>query len=108
MRYAIKWLIPAALVLLGVAFLPSAKANAQDAFVGYTTEDGMYANTGVVTEVNGTEIVFVDFSGNEWIFLSDAGDWSEGDRVAVIMDSVGTDIIYDDEVLAVKYCGWEY
>lgn len=107
-----------ALLIVAIMFaIPAPKANAMDEelrsetstdYLAYMTEDGLWANTGIVTEVNGTEIVFVDFVENEWAFYSNAEDWDVGDRVAVVMDSNGTDIIYDDTILAAKYCGWEF
>ena len=110
-----------ALLIVAIMFaIPAPKANAMDEELrtetenvleyplSYMTEDGLWANTGIITEVNGTEITFMDFGENIWVFYSDAGDWDIGDRVAVVMDSMGTEIIYDDEILAVKYCGWEF
>lgn len=38
-----------------------------------------------------------------------AEDLAEGDLVALIMDSKGTDIVYDDEIVKVQYAGyWLY
>ena len=33
-------------------------------------------------------------------------DWHPSDIAACIMDSVGTEIVYDDEILSARYSGW--
>lgn len=73
------------------------------------TTANLYPTCGIVTECNiELDIVtFADFSGNLWSF-NGVGDWIEGDRVAAIMNDNGTPVIYDDEIVSVKYCGWVY
>lgn len=69
-----------------------------------------YPATGVVTELE-TEtdsVIYTDFNGNLWDFPG-IEDWCEGDRVALIMDNMGTpESIYDDQPVVWRYCGWEY
>ena len=76
---------------------------------------GLYAQTFVVTEVVTTPatemtvesvvIVCEDFNGNQWEIPTDDGDWFEGDIVTAILDTKGTDTIYDDEVVCARYSG---
>ena len=46
-----------------------------------------------------------DFNGNIWSFY-DCEDWEVGDCAGLLMDSKGTDLIYDDEIISANYCGW--
>ena len=75
-----------------------------------TLNDRYYPATGIVTELDTREnlVIYVDFNGNEWDF-PDVEDWAEGDRVALIMDNMGTpESIYDDEPICWRYVGWVY
>ena len=49
----------------------------------------------------------VDFNGNLWEFEG-VEDWQEGDIVAFIMNDNGTEEIFDDVIVDLKYCGWVY
>lgn len=66
----------------------------------------MYPTAGVITEVNRETdtVTFTDATGDAWSF-SGTEDWMEGDTCAAIMDKRGTDTIYDDAVVVVRYCG---
>lgn len=66
-----------------------------------------YANTGVVMAIStGTDTVVVeDYNGNLWAFYG-VEDWQEGDCVSLVMSDAGTEEIYDDEILSVRYSGW--
>lgn len=66
----------------------------------------MYPTAGIVTEVDYSTdtVTFTDATGNAWSF-SGTEDWMLGDGCAAIMDGRGTDTIYDDAVVAVRYCG---
>lgn len=77
---------------------------------------GLYAQTFVVTDVVTTPatetametvtIVCEDFNGNVWEIPTDDGDWFPGDIVTAIMDSKGTESIYDDEIVCGRYSGY--
>lgn len=77
---------------------------------------GLYAQTFVVTDVVTTPatetetesvvIVCEDFNGNIWEISTDDGDWFKGDIVTAIMDSKGTESVYDDEVVCARYSGY--
>lgn len=66
----------------------------------------LYAKSGVVTFVDRTEdrVCFTDRQGEVWEFES-ADDWEVDDLVACVMSDNGTDEIYDDIVINVKYEG---
>jgi len=76
---------------------------------------GLYSQTFVVTEVNITEptpetptgyvLILEDYNGNLWECEADDGDWFVGDIATAIMDSNGTESIYDDEFVCVTYSG---
>ena len=50
-------------------------------------------------------VIAVDFNGNEWTWTG-IEDIFPGDMVAVMMDDQDTEIIYDDEIIDLHYCGW--
>ena len=66
-----------------------------------------YAATGRVMAIStGTDTVIVeDYNGNLWAFYG-VEDWQEGDCVSLVMSDAGTEEIYDDEILSVRYSGW--
>ncbi len=67
-----------------------------------------YPNAGIITKTDWeTDTVYVTtfFDDNVWTFEG-IEDFSIGDIVALIMDNVNTDIIYDDVIIMVKYLGW--
>ena len=68
---------------------------------------GLYPKTCVVTDVNYvTDTVQIeDFNGEIWEFHG-CEDWVEDDICSVIMYDNGTEIIYDDVILSVRYSGW--
>lgn len=93
------WLLAAVLTLI-FSFSGFAEAETR-------VPENLYPTCGIVTEVNYTEnmVTFTDFNGNSWSFYG-TEDWIAGDIASAIMDKMGTDIIYDDEVLSVRYCGY--
>ena len=76
---------------------------------------GLYAQTFVVTDVivseptpeipTGYVLVLEDYNGNEWEVEADDGDWFKGDLLSAIVDSKGTESIYDDEIVCARYAG---
>lgn len=72
------------------------------------TNYSIYANTFAVVEVTEDYVLCVDFNGDEWAFDNEEDDWLEGDLVSCVMCDMGTESIYDDEILSVKYTGWVY
>lgn len=66
-----------------------------------------YAKTCMVTEINPeTDIVTTeDYNGNTWEFYG-TEDWLPGDICSMVMDDKGTENIYDDEIVNVRYSGY--
>ena len=62
-----------------------------------------YPAAGTVT-VAGDTVYVTDSTGNVWSFEG-AEDWQTGDQAAMLMDDNGTETIYDDEVLQIRYVG---
>ena len=46
-----------------------------------------------------------DYTGNLWEFYG-VEDWQVGDNANLLMDTMGTESIYDDEVCGATYGGW--
>lgn len=66
-----------------------------------------YSITTMVVEVDYESdiVTVVDFNRNYWQFAG-CEDWIEGDICTCTMDANGTEIIYDDEIINTRYCGW--
>lgn len=66
-----------------------------------------YPTTMIVNELDYNEniVICVDFNGNEWAF-EEIEDWCIGDIVSMIMDDMGTELIYDDTIIMVRYSGY--
>lgn len=78
------------------------------------TTDGeckdLYPLTGIVTEVEHMEdtdlITMTTANGNQFAWYADAEDcWSINDLASCIMNSNGTEIVYDDEIVDAHYAG---
>lgn len=50
-------------------------------------------------------VTLIDFNGWMWDVCG-VEDFMIGDVVGAIMDDVGTETIYDDEIQCIRYCGW--
>lgn len=68
--------------------------------------DNLYPAVATVIEVNNDAnlVCCVDSDGEVWTFDGAMG-WFSGDVVALLMDSNGTDIVYDDVIVSTRYCG---
>lgn len=66
-----------------------------------------YPQTFVIESINLEQdcIILMDFNGNEWIW-SDVEDYEKGDIIAAIMEDNGTEIIYDDIIINIRYSGY--
>lgn len=78
------------------------------------TTDGeckdLYPLTGIVTEVELMEdtdlITMTTANGNQFSWYADSiDDWFINDLVSCIMNSNGTDEVYDDEIVDAHYVG---
>ena len=67
----------------------------------------LYARAGIVVELDEEAdiVYFEDFMGEIWSFM-ECEDWAIGDIVAVVMNTMGTELIYDDEIVSVTYNGY--
>lgn len=67
----------------------------------------IYSRTTVVIEVDyeGDKVTVQDFNGETWEFHG-TEDWYKDDICSLIMNDMGTDTIYDDEILFTHYDGW--
>ena len=65
---------------------------------------GLYPTAGVVTDVNYVDdTVTVELqNGNLYAFYG-TEDWEEGDIAALLMNSMNTDDVTDDEIVRVRY-----
>lgn len=81
---------------------------------GYYIEDTshLYPLTGIVTHIEYEAIPDQDLiiitcaNGNEFSFYAPVGDDLETEDLAsCIMDSKGTPLVYDDEIIIAKYAG---
>lgn len=79
------------------------------------TTDGeckdLYPLTGIVTEVHEVDkdsdlVTMTTANGNQFSWYADAEDcWSINDLASCIMESNGTEIVYDDEIVDAHYAG---
>lgn len=69
----------------------------------------LYPETGIVTEIeiSGEETVLTITcaNGNSFKCTTADCDWYVNDLASMLMDSKGTELVYDDEVLDCKYAG---
>lgn len=92
-------------MLLIVTACAIAKSESVDDFASH-----IYPACGRVVEIDRrADLVIVeDCVGFLWAF-KDTEDWAVGDLAAMIMEDNGTEEIFDDKILDVRYCGtgWE-
>lgn len=79
------------------------------------TTDGeckdLYPLTGIVTEIHEVDkdtdlVTMTCANGNQFSWYADAEDcWSINDLASCIMNSNGTDEVYDDEIVDAHYVG---
>lgn len=75
-------------------------------FVSSAQEEiNYYPLTAIITNVDGNEITATSINGNLWQFLDNEEYYEKGDMISLLMDSKGTDLVFDDEIVRVHYCG---
>lgn len=94
--------------IIAVAITAASVTGAAHRLISWQFENRYYAQCCVVTEVahkaNGLDLVTVEnCNGFLYEFWSDEEDWDIGDAASVIMDTNGTELVTDDEVVAAKY-----
>lgn len=67
----------------------------------------LYPETAIVREVDckADEVTVECFNGNLFVFKG-TDDWDTNDICSMLMYDNGTPIVYDDEILSVKYSGY--
>ena len=70
--------------------------------VVHTQASVEYAQVLEVVEIKDDLVYMVDWDGNEWIWEG-AEDWDIGDFAAATMNTNGTEIIYDDIIVNLRY-----
>ena len=97
-------------VMLALAVLAWVADLHREAYLDKTLNHGesnLYALTTVVIEVDrdNDTVTCEDYNGNLWEFYG-AEDWVEGDCASLLMNSQGTQKIYDDTIEGAKYSAW--
>src|SRR5574344_985123 len=77
-------------------------------------EVGYYPTTTVISNVCEVEVdtekkyclTLEDSNGDKWVYISEDGDWLEGDIVNLIMCDNGTEEIKDDIIINANYSGY--
>lgn len=64
-----------------------------------------YPQTMIVTEVKNNVVTIETATGYQYQFEG-AEDWEVGDFCSCIMNSKGTETIFDDEIVQTRYSGW--
>lgn len=96
------WMIIACVCLLCIAIGSAVCAEVQK----IQMEDRLYPNVAVVVEIDRTAdtLTVEDSIGHLWV-VEGVEDYMEGDLVGMVMDSMGTDLVFDDAVVKMHYCG---
>ena len=83
----------------------SANANASEG--RNFNENHIYSLTTIVEYVDydHNKVYCKDFNGEVWCF-NGCEDWIKGDIASMVMFDNGSKIIYDDEIISVRYDGW--
>ena len=76
--------------------------------LGSINNTSNYPTCGTIISVNyETDVaVFEDHNEFRWGFKG-VEDYLVGDIVAVIMNDQGTETIFDDQIVKIRYCGYE-
>lgn len=66
-----------------------------------------YPDTMIVSDLDYEKdlVTLADATGNIWTFAG-CEDWMIGDLAALIMDDMGTENIFDDQIVSIKYSGY--
>lgn len=82
------------------------------AILTFSASAEIYPQTFVVSDVDYSTdtMVLTDYNGFEWIYEG-VEDLFIGDIISAIMEDNNTDIIFDDEIIKIRYAsymeGWE-
>lgn len=67
----------------------------------------IYPTTLRVVSVEQKTVTLATSSGVVYEMPDDDGDWMPGELASVIMFTNGSEAIYDDSILAARYCGFK-
>ena len=70
--------------------------------IAHTQAGIEYAQILEVVEIENELVYLIDWDGNEWIWEG-VEDWEIGDFAAATMNTNGTEIIYDDIIVELRY-----
>ena len=75
-------------------------------FSSCVDERNLYPLTVRVYDVDESRnlVTCVDYAGNLWSF-EDVEDWETGDLVSLLMNDRNTPVVFDDEIVKVRYAG---
>lgn len=98
-RIIIAFLVAFAVIILPILVYVEYQAEVK-------TEQSIYPLTTRVVEVDEEAdlVTCEDFNGNLWKFEG-CEDWQDGDICSLLMNSRGTEKIYDDEIVLAQYNG---
>lgn len=66
-----------------------------------------YTTCGIVTSIDDENniVEITDFNGEIWVYEG-VEDYLIGDAVSMLMNNNGTENIYDDIIINIRYCGY--
>lgn len=87
------------MIVIGMAFVP---------FFSFGNSQDVYAKSGKIVELDYENDVVTckDCVGYVWEFYG-VEDWHVGDWCAMVLKTMGTQSILDDEIISVRYECWE-
>lgn len=77
----------------------------------FARETTTYPETGIITAIDfaddysGCLLEIIVANGNIFEYYSEDCDWWYNDLVSMIMDDMGTELVYDDEIIMIQYSG---
>ena len=85
-------------LLLFITGFAQAKADARR---------NLYAKVAVVSSIDEAQDIVVceDTAGLLWAFRG-IEDWQVGDCIGLLMDSQGTETVFDDTIVSARYSAW--
>lgn len=74
--------------------------------IAQAENSSLYSSTAIVTDVNYNEdVVTATCIGGDSFTFYGCDDWFKGDMAALLMDDMGTENVYDDEIIGCWYAG---
>lgn len=87
--------------------ITAAVSFAGTSYTGEPASKNYYAMTAVVSNLDYARdtVTVKNATGFTWVF-SGTEDWDIGDVASLVMNDNGTQIIFDDEIVSVRYSGY--